>query len=191
VRGAADPRVLDVPRFRECRGRGLAQHAADPIDRQRLRLGELLELEQERGIFIPAQEPEEGPLRQAVGTVVGRKAQLEQAPVLRHGPRFLDPVLHGGRRGEEIGPPDAGLLLALHDGRHPLGLGQLRRLRDDGIDGRGFGRSDLLQGPVTDGLAAVFKEPAEGNAMGRGQLHDASWANGEGGSSGREDSGTV
>ena len=57
-------RGSSMPSLGEC-GRGsFTDDASRPLDGARLRLGDFQELEQQIGIFVPRQQPEQDPVRQ-------------------------------------------------------------------------------------------------------------------------------
>jgi hypothetical protein len=157
---ATETRVLDVSRLGEGRAGGLAYDPARPLRRGRLGLHDFLEFEEEPRILIARQEPEKEPLGELERPRPWRPGKLQEPPVLRDRADFLDAVLGGGRKAEEVPAPDAGLLLALDDGERRLRLGDgiLR-----GLNGRGIraGRGKLDERAVPDRLAGIGQKPAQ------------------------------
>src|SRR4030095_10422256 len=87
---AAQPRVIGISRFRQGRGGRLPHRAAGPALGALVGLGHLLKLEQQSGVFIPAQEPEQQSVGQLERPARAWPLELQETAVLRNGAYVLD-----------------------------------------------------------------------------------------------------
>jgi len=168
---ATQSRVLEMAGLGERRGRPFTEQLAYPQRHRRLRLCRLLVLVEQRGILVARQQPEERAVGELVAACGQRVAQLHQPPVLRHGPDFLDAVLHRWRQPQQVATPDAVVLLLLEDGGDDLRLHQ-RLLLTRELLGRGVANGCKLgQGAIPDRLVAVLEQPRQRDPVGSGQIH--------------------
>ena len=119
----AESRVVGVARLGQGGRRRLAHDAPSPSLGVLVGLHHLLELEEQGGVLVPAEQPEQHPVAQLERPARARPAQLEQAAILGNGADVLDALR--GRRGqaEQVSAPDAGVLLLLDDRQRGLGFG--------------------------------------------------------------------
>ena len=103
----------------------------------RVPLHQLLELEQEGGILVPREQPEEHPVGQLERASGAGPLELEQPPVLGMVPTSLMPWAPTGQ-DREVPAPGAGILLPLDHRQRGLGLGH-----------RHVGGRDRLRGGVS------------------------------------------
>ena len=96
--------------------------SAGPEAGLRIRLDQLLELEEQRGVLVPGEQPEEHPVGQLEGAAWRGATELEQAPVVGDGADVLDPLGWGGSEAQEVAAPGAGILLLLHHRHRGLRL---------------------------------------------------------------------
>ncbi len=89
----------------------LRTHAPRPQPETRITLRGALELDEQCRIIVPRQQAEEKPISEPERPRVGWPAKLEEAAILEDGPDFLPPHRLGGRRRQQIRPPQSGVLL--------------------------------------------------------------------------------
>jgi len=165
VRRAANPGVLQVARFCEGRGSGLPDQVAGPEGVALVSLGALLVLEQEGGVLIPGEQPEQQPVRQLEGPCRGGQAQLDQATVLRDGAYILDPLSGGDGDPQEVAAPGAVVLLLLGDRLDSPRAFQSGSGMFDGLRGDGTGRSQFSERTIADRFASMGEQPAYRNSV--------------------------
>ena len=141
-----------------------------------IRLDQLLELEQQGGVLVTGEQPEEHPVGELEGTPGPGPAELEQPPVLGDGADVLD-ALGGGRgEAEEVPAPDPGILLLLHHRERGLGLGHRQVGRFDRLRAGVPGGRQLRQCAITDRRPGVFEQPGQRNPVVGRQFQRRSWA---------------
>jgi len=115
MRRAAQPRIVLVRAARECRRGRLRSHPPRPEAEAGITLGGSLELDEQRGIVITRQQPEQEPIGEPKHPRVTWPAQLEQTAVLGDGTDFFPP--HGLRwcRCQQIRTPEPRVLLLASD----------------------------------------------------------------------------
>ncbi len=130
----AEPGIFGVARLGQRRRRGFPHDPPGPGLGFGVGLHRLLELEQERGVFISGEQPEEHPVGQLEGSAGSGPLELEQAAVLGDSAHVLHALGGRGRQAEQISTPDPVVLLLLDYGerRFRLDYGQLGRLDDLG-----------------------------------------------------------
>ena len=105
---------------RQCCGSGLAAEVTGPEAQGRIGFGGALVLEQQPGILVAGQKPEKEPIGQAKWTAIARPAELQQRPVLVDSAWLLGARSPVRARGEEVGAPEARVLLLASDCRRDL-----------------------------------------------------------------------
>ena len=94
-----EPGILGEPGLGERRGGRLANVLPGPDAGLGVAFHQFLELEEEGGVLVPGEEPEEHPVGQLEGAARAWPLQLQQAPVVGDGADVLDPLGRARARG--------------------------------------------------------------------------------------------
>lgn len=173
-----EARILGVACLRQRSGGRFPHDPPGPSLRIHVGPDHLLELKQQRRVFVPAQEPEEHPVPQLERPAGAGPLELKQSAVLGNGPDVLDAQRRRSRQPQQVPAPDPGVLLLLH-----YRLGGLR------LDDRQVGSRDALRGGVPGGgkfgeravpdrWPGVFEQPGQRNPVLVGQFQKRSWEGG-------------
>ena len=165
MRGTPHPGILDVASLSEGGGRGLPSQRPRPEGVSLVSLGALLELKEQTRVLIAGEQAEQHSIGELVGSGRDRKAELNQATILRYGANVLDAERGHRRDAQKVPSPRAGVFLLLDHRLHRPGWLESGAGVIDGFLGDGALRGQLGEGPVADDLAPVGEQPPDRDSV--------------------------
>ena len=166
----AQTRIILMRSARQRRGGGLRAHVPRPEPHAGIAFRDPLELDQQRGIVVSRQQPEEKAIGEPKCPRIGRPTQLEQTAILEDRSEFLPS--HRLRRGvrQEVPPPQPRVLLFPNDGDRFLVMEKLVAQRGYTLDvARRIGH-DFSERPILDGETGGLIQPRQRYRMCGGNL---------------------